>query len=94
MLIQSIHYEFAPEDADRVEELFRELRDASRKEPGIVQFDIARSKEHPERFVLWEVYADDAALAAHAQTEHFKRLALNAVRPLAKNRIAETAVPI
>jgi autoinducer 2-degrading protein len=94
MLIQSIHYEFAPEDADRVEELFRELRDASRNEPGIVQFDIARSKEHPERFVLWEVYADDAALAAHAQTEHFKRLALGGVRPLAKNRIAETAVPI
>jgi (4S)-4-hydroxy-5-phosphonooxypentane-2,3-dione isomerase len=94
MLIQSIHYEFAPEDADRVEELFRELRDASRQEPGVVQFDIARSKEHPERFVLWEVYDDEAALVAHTQTEHFKRLALGGVRPLAKSRIAENAEPI
>ncbi|HEY1428873.1 MAG TPA: putative quinol monooxygenase [Candidatus Tumulicola sp.] len=94
MLIQSIHYEFAPEDADRVEELFRELRDASRKQPGVIQFDVARSKEHPERFVLWEVYVDEAALAAHQQTEHFKRLAIGGVRPLAKNRLAENAVPI
>jgi quinol monooxygenase YgiN len=94
MHIQSIHYEFAPEDGDRIEDIFRELRDASRKEPGVIQFDIARSKEHPERFVLWEVYIDEAALTAHYQTEHFKRLALGGVRPLAKNRIAENAVPI
>ncbi|MEO7202361.1 MAG: putative quinol monooxygenase [Candidatus Tumulicola sp.] len=94
MLIQSIHYEFAPEDGDRIEEIFRELRDASRKEPGVIQFDIARSKEHPERFVLWEVYTDEAALEAHTQTEHFKRLALGGVRPLSKSRIAENAVPI
>jgi autoinducer 2-degrading protein len=94
MLIQSIHYEFAPEDAGRIEELFRELRDASRKEPGVIQFDVARSKDHPERFVLWEVYKDEAALTAHTQTEHFKRLALGGVRPLAKNRIAELAESI
>jgi autoinducer 2-degrading protein len=94
MLIQSIHYEFAPQDADRVQELFRELRDASRQEPGVIQFDVARSKEHPERFVLWEAYVDDAALQAHMQTEHFKRLAIGGVRPLAKGRTAETAVPI
>jgi (4S)-4-hydroxy-5-phosphonooxypentane-2,3-dione isomerase len=94
MLIQSIHYEFAPEDGDRIEEIFRELRDASRKEPGVIQFDIARSKEHRHRFVLWEVYVDEAALDAHYQTEHFKRLALGGVRPLAKNRIAENATPI
>jgi quinol monooxygenase YgiN len=94
MLIQSIHYEFAPEDADRVEEIFRELRDASRKEPGVAQFDVARSREHPERFVLWEAYADAAALEAHTQTEHFKRLAIGGVRPLAKSRNAETGVPI
>jgi autoinducer 2-degrading protein len=94
MLIQSIHYEFAPEDADRVEEIFRELRDASRTEPGVIQFDVARSKEHPERFVLWEVYTDEASLQAHTQTEHFKRFAVGGVRPLAKNRNAENAVPI
>jgi autoinducer 2-degrading protein len=94
MLIQSIHYEFAPEDGDHIEEIFRELRDASRKEPGVIQFDIARSKEHPERFVLWEVYVDEAALTAQYQTEHFKRLALGGVRPLARNRIAENATPI
>ncbi len=32
MLIQSIHFTFAPEDADRAEAMLRELGEASRKE--------------------------------------------------------------
>ena len=94
MLIQTIIYTFAPEDADKAEALFRELRDASRKEEGMITFDVARSKEHPDVFALWEEYRDEAALEAHKATEHFKRLGLNGVRPLAKQRIAETVFPI
>ncbi|MGC2130270.1 MAG: putative quinol monooxygenase [Candidatus Aquilonibacter sp.] len=94
MLIQTIIYTFAPEDADKAEALFRELRDASRKEEGMITFDVARSKEHPHVFALWEEYRDEAALEAHKATEHFKRLGLNGVRPLAKQRIAETVFPI
>lgn len=94
MLIQSIHYTFAPEDADKVEAIFRELRDASRKEEGVITFDVARSREKPNVFALWEEYRDQAALDAHAASEHFKRLALNGVRPLAQQRSAETVFPI
>jgi autoinducer 2-degrading protein len=94
MLVQSIHYTFAPEDGDDVEEIFRELQDASRKEAGVVQFEVARSREHPNVFALWEVYRDEAALEAHKQTEHFKRLALNGVRTMAQQRVGELAVPI
>ena len=94
MLIQSIHYTFAPQDADKAEAILRELRDASRKEEGVVAFEVARSQEKPNVFALWEEYRDRAALDAHIATEHFKRLVLNGTRPLALQRSAETVFPI
>jgi len=43
------------------------------REPGCLRFDICESVNHPERFVLYEVYADDEAWEAHPLTEHFAR---------------------
>jgi (4S)-4-hydroxy-5-phosphonooxypentane-2,3-dione isomerase len=94
MLILSIHFTFAPEDADKAETILRELRDSSRKEEGVITFDVARSQEKPNVFALWEVYRDRAALDAHIATEHFKRLVRNGVRPMAQQRDAETVFPI
>ena len=94
MLIQSIHYTFASKDADVAESLFRELRDASRQEAGVIQFDIGRSRENPNVFALWEVYRDQQAIDAHLTTEHFQRLVLNGLRPLAQKRDIERVVPI
>jgi quinol monooxygenase YgiN len=94
MLIQSIHFTFAPEDADKAEAILRELRDASRKEEGVITFDVARSAEKPNVFALWEEYKDKAALDAHMATEHFQRLALSGVRAMARQRNGETVFPI
>jgi quinol monooxygenase YgiN len=43
MIVQSVHYPFAPDGADEAGALSRELREASRKETGVVPFEIARS---------------------------------------------------
>ena len=94
MIITSIHYTFAPEDAGNAESLFRELRDASLKEPGVIQFDIGRSIDEPGQFALWEVYRDSDAVDAHYRTEHFERLVVNGIRPLALGRKAVNAEPI
>ena len=94
MIITSIQYTFTAGDADTAESLLRELRDASVKEPGVIQFEVARSSDEPSTFALWEVYRDEDAVAAHRATEHFKRLVLNGVRPLAQQRNAVTGVPI
>jgi len=94
MLIQFVRYTFSPEDADKAEAILRELRDASRKEEGVIAFDIAQSQEQSNVFVLWEAYRDRAALEAHTATEHFKRLVLNGVRPLAQQRVGEMFVSI
>jgi quinol monooxygenase YgiN len=94
MLINSIHFTFAPADADVAETLFRELRDASRQEAGVIQFEVGRSHEKPNVFALWEVYRDQGAVDAHVASEHFKRLVVNGVRPLAQGRNIEKVVPI
>ena len=94
MLINSIHYTFAPKDAERAESLFRELRDASRQESGVVQFEVGRSHEKPNVFALWEVYRDKEAVDAHMASEHFQRLVANGIRPLAQGRNIEKVVPI
>jgi quinol monooxygenase YgiN len=44
---------------------------ASRKEPGVVRFDVAQDQEDATRFVLVEVYRDAAAAAAHKETSHY-----------------------
>jgi len=93
-MINAIVFTFAQKDADLAETLFRELRDASRKEAGVIQFDVGRSREKPNVFALWEVYRDQAALDAHFASEHFQRLVVNGVRPLAQERNIERVVPI
>ena len=94
MLIQSVHYTFAPEDADRVAAILREHRDASRREAGVVGFEVGRSQERPNVFALWEVYRDQAALDAHAASEHFQRFVIEGIRPLARERSAVIVAPI
>ena len=94
MLIQSIHYTFACEDADGVAEILRELRSRSLEEPGVLEFEVGGSQERPGVFALWEEYRDDEALRLHVATEHFQRLVINGLRRLAKERRAETVVPL
>ena len=94
MIITSIHYTFAAGDADKAEDLFRELRDASVKEPGVIQFEVGRSTDDPNVFALWEVYRDQAASDEHRETEHFRRLVLNGIRPIAQQRNAVTLIPL
>ena len=94
MVILCIHYTFDDAEADEVARLFREVQAESRMEPGVINFDIARSKEKPNVFVLWEEYVDEAAMTAHQTTKHFQELVLKKIRPIAKARVAETAYPI
>ena|ERR1700712_1997453 len=44
----------------------------SRKEPGIARFDVVQDRDDPTRFVLVEVYRNDAAPAAHKATTHYE----------------------
>ena len=94
MLVNSVHYTFAAEDADKAAAIFGELRELSRNEEGVISFDVGRGRENPNVFALWEVYRDKEALDAHFASDHFIRLVINGIRPLAKQRELAAVIPI
>lgn len=94
MLINSIHFTFDAKDVSVAESSLRELRDTSRKEAGVIQYDVGRSSESPNVFALWEVYRDKEALDAHLASEHFQRLYVNGIKSLVLHRVAARVVPI
>lgn len=46
-------------------------RSSTRSEPGCLRFDVYSDRTDPNKFVLFEVYRDEAAFKAHTQTPHF-----------------------
>ncbi len=89
MLINAVIYTFPPDKADEVETLFAELGAVSRTEPGCISYEVARGKGiDASSFALFEKWRDAAALEEHYATEHFQRLGLNGVRPMALSRLA------
>ena len=95
MLINAVTYTFPVDKADEVGELFRELRAASLREEGCLGYEVARGDaDAPGTFVLYEKWADLAALERHYLEEHFVRLGTNGVRPLATSRTAVRGTPV
>jgi quinol monooxygenase YgiN len=95
MLINAVTYTFPPEQADEVEQMFRELRAASLQEPGCLGYEVCRGDaDAAGTFVLYEKWRDAAALDEHYEQVHFVRFALNGLRPLATSRTAVRGTPV
>ncbi len=58
-----------------------------RDEPGCHTFDVLQDQADPELFWLYEIYQDEAALAEHKLTPHYK-----ACRAVVTELIAEQSV--
>lgn len=77
-----------------LEEQFKEAMTAQAErclanEPGCLQFDVAQDPKRPTRFVMLEVYKDDAAIKAHQDSLHFK-----AFRPVISELVEERTVEV
>ncbi len=59
-------------EEEAVEELLRVNAEASLGEPGCRMFEVQRSLAEPRAYLLYEQYDDEAAFAAHRETEHFQ----------------------
>ena len=46
--------------------------EASRKETGIVRFDLLQQADDPSRFLLVEAYLNEQATGTHKETQHYK----------------------
>lgn len=43
------------------------------QEPGNLRFDVIQQIDDPNRFVLYEVYRDEAGMEAHKDTPHYAK---------------------
>ena len=78
-------WETNPGEEDSVAALLRQFLPEARKEDGVKEFQIHQNVLKPREFFFYEVFAAEAAFAAHQQTAHFKRFILGeAIPKLAK----------
>ena len=61
-------------------------RAVAREEPGCLVYDINQDREDPLRFLLYEVYRDQAALDFHRGTPHFRDIVEGRVAPFLQDR--------
>ncbi|MDZ5650551.1 putative quinol monooxygenase [Nitrospirillum sp. BR 11828] len=61
-----------PGKLDELKALLAGMVAPSRGEPGNLRWDIWQDQADPNRFVLDELYVDNAAIAAHRATAHFQ----------------------
>lgn len=73
MLIVVVQVHVKPEYIEAFREATLDNATNSVLESGIARFDVLEQAEDPTRFVLVEVYRDDAAPAAHKETAHYAR---------------------
>ncbi len=63
-------------------------------EPGCLLYHANRSRDNADLFILYEQYEDAAALDAHRNTPHFKRLIEGTIVPLLDTREREICDPV
>jgi quinol monooxygenase YgiN len=72
MLIVHVAVRVKPECVAAFREATAENARQSLCEPGVARFDVMQQREDATRFVLVEVYRDDAAAGAHKETAHYQ----------------------
>jgi (4S)-4-hydroxy-5-phosphonooxypentane-2,3-dione isomerase len=72
MLIVHVHVKVKRDLIDAFKSATLTNAQASRKEPGIVRFDLLQQNDDPARFLLVEAYRTPDAPAAHKETQHYK----------------------
>jgi quinol monooxygenase YgiN len=94
MLILVVRVTIKAGHEEEVLDSFHKLTEATRREPGCINYVVQRSKENPRRYLIYEQYKDQAALDAHRATPHFKDHATNGFFPFVELREAELFDPI
>jgi quinol monooxygenase YgiN len=72
---------------DEVEAALREMATlVQEREPDCLRYEVNRSQDDPDEFLLYERYRDTAALEAHRETPHFKTIVEGHILPLLVRR--------
>lgn len=71
MLILLVHIQVKPECLEAFKAATLANATASRREPGVVRFDVCQQNDDANRFTLIEVYRGPEGHAAHRETPHY-----------------------
>jgi (4S)-4-hydroxy-5-phosphonooxypentane-2,3-dione isomerase len=73
--VNAIDLVIIPSEMAKYVEAIKENAANAVKEPGCREFNVLVMPNRPNHVFLFEVYDNEAALAAHRNTEHFKKYA-------------------
>ena len=89
MIIVHVHVSVK---SDRTEDFIlatKENASQSRKEDGVIQFDVLRSENNPTQFLLIEIFKDKSAADYHKETIHYLRWRETVADMMAESRTSE-----
>jgi quinol monooxygenase YgiN len=89
MISFTVRLKFSAEERADIAETLRQLAEASRLEPGCVSYIPHQVEDDPDTVVIYEQYLDAKALAAHRDSEHFKKLAVGGLYQRMRERLVE-----
>lgn len=84
------HYYAVPGNNALIEDALRKMAVAVKAdEPACLIYNANVDPENDNHYCLYEVYADDAAIAAHRETAHFKEFIEGTIVPVLEKRERE-----
>lgn len=73
MIALLVHIRVKPEYLKEFIAVSLENARNTHQEEGNLRFDVLQQEDEPNTVHLYEVYCDEAAMAAHREAEHYKR---------------------
>ena len=73
MIATLVFVDVKPEHIEDFRAITAYNHENTRKEAGNVRFDILQANDDPTKFVMYEVFRDEAAAAHHKTTAHYLR---------------------
>ena len=90
MIVLVAKYTYKPGNRPKVLEQLKKIAPlVAATEPGCKFYQASISTENENLILLYEHYVDQAALAAHRETPHFKEIIEGTVIPMLDNRARE-----
>lgn len=94
MIATLVYVDVKPEFVDAFKEITCYNHDNTRKESGNVRFDVLQANSDSTQFVLYEVFVDEKAAAAHKETAHYLKWRETVAEFMASPRHATATTPI
>ena len=86
-LLVVAEWEVKEGQADRVADILRRYLPLAQRSDGVKLFLISRARDNPAQFLFYELFEDEAAFAAHAESDPFKTLIAGEALALLSKRV-------